>query len=177
MIDVWCMFVSGREHACIHMLQCTWTYSCTFRCSSACMCLTGTFHTTTKYVTASTPAPFHQAQSTWTVSVHRSDGATANGDQWLTASTKDCISLLSMSVLFETLDHNILLQCLVSRSVSGSILIWFQFWMTTSRLLYCMQAYSRGCLRSALEPLLFTIYIWPLGSSAYMSQMLITYIC
>lgn len=45
------MFVSGREHACIHMLQCTWTHSCTFRCSSARMCLIGTFHTTTEYVT------------------------------------------------------------------------------------------------------------------------------
>lgn len=84
--------------------------------------------------------------------------------------------MLDVSAVFDTLDHDALLQCLhVTFDLSGTVLKWFQFYLTDhtqsvvvvgTTSLPALLKYM-GPQGSILGPLLFTLYIEPLGSTIH----------
>ncbi len=91
----------------------------------------------------------------------------------LLSSDRGCISLLvDLSAAFDTIDHNILLNRLEnSVGISGSALAWFksylsdrhQFIAVNEEVSYRLQVQYGVPQGSVLGPLLFTLYMLPLG--------------
>ncbi len=96
----------------------------------------------------------------------------------LLSSDRGCISLLvllDLSAAFDTIDHNILLNRLEnSVGISGSALAWFksylsdchQFVAVNEEVSYLSQVQYGVPQGSVLGPLLFTLYMLPLGISS-----------
>ncbi len=94
----------------------------------------------------------------------------------LLSSDRGCISLLvllDLSAAFDTIDHNILLNRLEnSFGISGSALAWFksylsdrhQFVAVNEEVSYQSQVQYGVPQGSVLGPLLFTLYMLPLGN-------------
>ncbi len=94
----------------------------------------------------------------------------------LSSSDRGCISLLvllDLSAVFDTIDHNILLNRLEnSVGISGSALAWFksylsdrhQFVAVNEEVSYRSQVQYGVPQGSVLGPLLFTLYMLPLGN-------------
>ncbi len=94
----------------------------------------------------------------------------------LLSSDRGCISLLvllDLSAAFDTVDHNSLLNRLEnSFGISGSALAWFksylsdrhQFTAVNEEISYRAQVQYGVPQGSVLGPLLFTIYMLPLGN-------------
>ncbi len=94
----------------------------------------------------------------------------------LLSSDRGCISLLvllDLSTAFDTIDHNILLNRLESSvGISGSALAWFklylsdrhQFIAVNEEVSYRSQVQYGVPQCSVLGPLLFTLYMLPLGN-------------
>ncbi len=94
----------------------------------------------------------------------------------LLSSDRGCISLLvllDLSAVFDTIDHNILLNGLENFfGISGSALAWFksylsdrhQFVAVNEEVSYRSQVQYGVPQGSVLGPLLFTLYMLPLGN-------------
>ncbi len=94
----------------------------------------------------------------------------------LLSSDRGCISLLvllDLSAAFDTIDHNILLNRLENFvGISGSALAWFksylsdrhQFVAVNEEVSYRSQVQYGVPQGSVLGPLLFTLYMLPLGN-------------
>ncbi len=94
----------------------------------------------------------------------------------LLSSDRGCIALLvllDLSAAFNTIDHNILLNRLEkSVGISGSALAWFksylsdrhQFVAVNEEVSYRSQVQYGVLQGSVLGPLLFTLYMLPLGN-------------
>ncbi len=94
----------------------------------------------------------------------------------LLSSDRGCVSLLvllDLSAVFDTIDHNILLNRLEnSVGISGSDLAWFksylsdrhQFVAVNEEVSYQSQVQYGVPQGSVLGPLLFTLYMLPLGN-------------
>ena len=73
--------------------------------------------------------------------------------------------LLDLSATFDTIDHGVLLRIMESRlGITGTVLNWFQSYLTNRTSLYhLLCGVPQG---SVLGPILFTIYILPMGDIA-----------
>ncbi len=84
----------------------------------------------------------------------------------MTCSYRGCISLLGLldlSAAFDTIDHNILLNRLENFvGISGSALEWFKRYLSDRHQFVAVNEEVPQC--SVLGPLLFTLYMLPLGN-------------